>query len=304
MRMRNWIDFDLVRDFSAEETAAYRLCSKPDCWVERFGPDALISYKTEAALKQVMPELEEWALLLNQPVERVFGRFLPKQNAERFPPQLLSGDARAPLQGTVLERGVCYGIDFGAGYSVGLFLDQRENRQVLRRMAPPRILNCFAYTCSFSVVAGLAGAETWNIDLSKKSLNRGRENFALNQLAPDRHRFIADDVLSVLPRLARKGELFDAIILDPPTFSRSRTGKSWQVEHDFEKLLLAALEVAERDARILLATNCTRLNERTLEIMGRFCLKATRRAGSFQSAAELPDFPPGVAARSLWMILR
>mgnify|MGYP003694676773 CR=1 FL=1 len=131
-----------------------------------------------------------------------------------------------------------------------------------------------------------------SIDLSKKSLDRGRDNFALNRLATDRHRFIADDVLSVLPRLARKGELFDAIILDPPTFSRSRTGKSWQVEHDFEKLLLAALEVAERDARILLSTNCTRLNERALQIMGRFCLKATRRAGSFNRQRTCLIFHP------------
>ena len=63
-------------------------------------------------------------------------------------------------------------------------------------------------------------------------------------------------------------------------------------------LLLAALEVAERDAKILLSTNCTRLDERALEVMGRFCLKATRRAGSFALVSALPDFPPGVAARS------
>ena len=73
-------------------------------------------------------------------------------------PNLIAGDASAPLEGTILERGVCYGLDFGAGYSVGFFLDQRENRQVVRRAAPRRLLNCFAYTCSFSVVAGLAGA--------------------------------------------------------------------------------------------------------------------------------------------------
>ncbi len=288
----------------AERTFAYRLCTKPYCWVERYGPDVLVSYKTETALEQILPELDEWALLANQQFERVFGRYLPKQNAERNPPQLIQGDAKAPLQRTVLERGVCYGLDFGAGYSAGLFLDQRENRQFVRRLAPRRMLNCFAYTCSFSVVAGLEGAETLSIDLSKKSLNRGRDNFALNRLATDRHRFIADDVLSVLPRLARKGELFDTIILDPPTFSRSHSGKSWQVEHDFEKLLLAALEVTQRDARILLSTNCTRLNERALELMGRFCLKATRHAGSFLSTPGLPDFPPGVAARSVWMILR
>jgi 23S rRNA (cytosine1962-C5)-methyltransferase len=302
--MRDWIDFGLVRDFAAEETAAYRVCTKPDGWVERYGPDALVSYKTESACEQILHELEEWALLANQQFERVFGRYLPKQNAERNPPQLLSGATNASLQTTVLERGICYGLDFGAGYSVGLFLDQRENRQFVRRVAPRRMLNCFAYTCSFSVVAGLAGAETLSIDLSKKSLNRGRDNFMLNRLATDRHRFLVDDVISVLPRLARKDERFDAIILDPPTFSRSRTGRAWQVEHDFEKLLMAALEVAERDAKILLSTNCSRLDERALQVMARFCLKATRRAGTFQTTPRLPDFPPGAAARSLWMILR
>ena len=302
--MKDWIDFGLVRDFAAEGTSAYRLCTRASGWVERYGPDVLISYKNEPAREEILRELEEWSLLANQPFERVLGRYLPKQNAERNPPQLLSGPADAPLQTTVLERSVFYGLDFGAGYSTGLFLDQRENRQFVRRIAPRRLLNCFAYTCSFSVVAGLAGGETLSVDLSKKSLHRGRENFMLNRLATDRHRFIADDVLSLLPRLARRGERFDAIILDPPTFSRSRTGRSWQVERDFENLLLAALEVAERDAKILLSTNCTRLDERALEVMGRFCLKATRRGGRFLPAAPLPDFPRGAAARSLWMILR
>jgi 23S rRNA (cytosine1962-C5)-methyltransferase len=302
--MKDWIDFGLVRDFAAEGTVAYRLCTRTGGWVERYGPDVLVSYKSEPAREEILRELEEWSVLANQPFERVFGRYLPKQNAERNPPQLLSGPADAPLQTTVLERSVCYGLDFGAGYSTGLFLDQRENRQFVGRIAPRRLLNCFAYTCSFSVVAGLAGAETLSVDISKKSLNRGRENFMLNRLPTDRQRFIADDVLSLLPRLARRGERFDAIILDPPTFSRSRTGRAWQVEHDFEELLLGALEVAERDAKILLSTNCTRLDERALEVMGRFCLKANRRAGSFQSTARPPDFPPGAAARSIWLVLR
>jgi 23S rRNA (cytosine1962-C5)-methyltransferase len=302
--MKGWIDFGLLRDFAAEETTAHRLCTRPDGWVERYGTDVLVSYKTEAAREAILPELQEWAPLGSQRVERVFGRYLPKQNAERLPPQLLSGTDNGPLQTTVLERGVCYGLDFGAGYSTGLFLDQRENRQFLRHTSCRRLLNCFAYTCSFSVVAGLSGAETLSIDLSRKSLNRGRANFMLNRIATDRHRFLADDVLSVLPRLARKGELFDAIILDPPTFSRSRTGRSWQVENDFETLLLAALEVAARNCKILLATNCTRLNQRALKVMGHYCLKVTRRAGSFHATPQLPDFPAGVAASSIWLILR
>lgn len=302
--MRDWIDFGLVRDFAAEKTDAYRLCTRPDGWAERYGADVLLSYKNETAREQLIAELEEWSLLAQLRFERVFARLLPKQNAERIAPQLVAGAAGEALTRTVLERGICYGVDFAAGYSAGLFLDQRENRQFVRRTAPRRTLNCFAYTCSFSVVAALGGGATLSVDLSRKSLERGRDNLILNRLATDNHRLIADDVLRVLPRLARKGEKFDCIILDPPTFSRSRTGRAWQVEHDYEKLLLSALEVAERDAKILLSTNCTRLDERSLEVMARFCLKATRRAGTFQPPLPLPDFPPGAGARSLWLLLR
>ena len=302
--MKDWIEFGLLRDFAAEHTEAFRLCTKPDGWVERFGNDALVSYKTETARELILRELEEWSTLASLRFERIFARHLPKQNSERNAPQLLFGDATLPLNRTVLERNVCYALDFGAGYSVGLFPDQRENRQFVRRTAPRRTLNCFAYTCSFSVVAGLAGSATVSIDLSQKSLTRGRENFTLNGMSMNQHRFIADDVLVVLPRLARKGELFDAIILDPPTFSRSRSGKAFQVEHDFEKLLLAALAVAERDAKILLSTNCTRLTERALAVMARYCLKASRRAGNLTPSVPLPDFPPGAGARSLWLMLR
>ena len=302
--MNDWIPFGLARDFASEKTDAYRLATAAAGWAERYGADALISYKTEAARERLAGELAEWAALAGVSFERVFGRYLPKQNAERVAPQLLSGDPALPLKRTVEERGVRYAIDFGAGYSAGLFLDQRENRQFVRRLAPQRTLNCFAYTCSFSVVAALGGGATLSIDLSKKSLDRGRENFGLNRLATDLHRFLADDVLRVLPRVARKGETFDCIVLDPPTFSRSHTGKSWQVERDFENLLLAALEVATRDARILLSTNCTRLDTRALEVMARFCLKATRRAGSLQPGTRLPDFPPGHGARTLWLLLR
>jgi 23S rRNA (cytosine1962-C5)-methyltransferase len=302
--MKGWIDLGLVRDFAIEKTEAYRLCTKPAGWVERYGSDVLVSYKTEAARDAILPELEDWAAGSNQRFERVFGRFLPKQNAERHPPRLLSGDPQASLQTTVLERDVCYSLDFSAGYSSGLFIDQRENRQFVRQSAPRRLLNCFAYTCSFSVVAGLSGGETLSIDLSKKSLNRGRTNFMVNGLLTDQHRFVADDVVAVLPRLARRGEKFDMIILDPPTFSRSRTGRGWQVERDFENLLLAALEVAHREARILLSTNCARLDVRALEVMARFCLKATRRAASFVRSPQLPDFPPGKGASSVWMLLR
>ena len=205
----------------------------------------------------------------------------------------------ASLRSIATERLLRYGIDFESGYSVGLFIDQRENRSYVRSLRPKTLLNCFAYTCSFSVAAATVGAKTVNVDLSKKSLARGRENFALNAQPTNDHRFIADDVMDFLPRLARKGEKFDVIILDPPTFSRSHRGKAFQVEQDFEKLLAIALEVAERDGRILLSTNCTTLHEHALEVMARFCLKASRRAGTLHREPPCRIFPGGRREHSL-----
>ena len=305
MKLRSeWIDATLLRDFEAEGTDAHRLCTIDNGWVERFGRDILISFKNAPVRERLTLELNLWGTAVGFQFGRIFGRFLPRKNEEREKPRLLFGNKKEKLQTLVAERRLKFGIDFGAGYSVGLFVDQRENRSYVRKIAPKRLLNCFAYTCSFSVAAASVGASTVNVDLSKKSLARGRENFSLNSLASSDHQFIADDVLTVLPRLVRKGEKFDAIILDPPTFSRSRSGKAFHVKHDFERLLLLALDLTPRDGCILLSTNCSALREHDLEVMARYCLKATRRAGIVHRQPLLPDFSPNMAASSIWLCLR
>ena len=302
---RGWITPAQFAAFGAAGTDAHRLVSNADGWIERLGDDALISHKTAAALDAMREELAGWAAANGWQPRRIFGKLLPRQNEDRDPPVLLSGDSTLPLTGEVRENGVRYGLDFAAGYSAGLFLDQRMNRAFLRNAAPKRLLNTFAYTCSFSVVAALAGAETVSIDLSKKSLERGRANFVLNNLDPNAsHRFLADDVLEALPRLARRGEKFDAIVLDPPTFSRGSKGRRWQVEQHLEDLVVAAMEAAAPSARILISTNYAKIQIADLERVARFALKFHRRAGDMQREAQQPDFPPGHGARTLWMSLR
>ena len=300
----NWIDAALLRDFEAEGTDAHRLCTIEGGWMERFGRDVLISFKNVLARERLIQELQSWASNVRFEVGRIFARFVPRKNEEREAPRLIFGDPAENLQTIATERHLKFGIDFGAGYSVGFFVDQRENRRLVRHIAPKRLLNCFAYTCSFSVSAAYVGATTLNIDLSKKSLARGRENFVLNSLPTTDHRFIADDAMAVLPRLARQGKKFDAIILDPPTFSRSPGGKAFQVESGFEKLLVDALNLAERDCRVLLSTNCSTLRAHALEVMARHVLKRARRAASFHRQPPLPDFPPGTGASSIWLVLR
>jgi 23S rRNA (cytosine1962-C5)-methyltransferase len=299
-----WIDRGLLRDFQSEGTDSHRLCTVEDGWVERFGSDVLISFKRMLARERLLKELQTWADSVGFPVQRVFARFIPTKNERRKPPALVVGDPGESLQTVATEWYLRFGIDFGTGYSPGLFLDQRENRRYVRHITPKRLLNCFAYTCSFSVYAACNGGSTLNVDVSKKYLARGRENFALNNLSTVDHRFITDNVRYVLPRLARRGEKFDAIILDPPTFSRSPKGKTFQIQHDFENLLISALAVAERDAHVLVSTNCSALGERALEVMARYCLKETRRAATFHRPLPLPDFPPRTGASSLWLALR
>src|SRR5262245_21123874 len=299
-----WIDPGLLRDFQSEGTDAHRLCTIEDGWVERFGSDVLISFRKVLARERLLEELQTWAEWVGFPVSRVFARLIPRRNERREPPVLVVGDPGESLQTIATEWYLKFGIDFGVGYSPGLFLDQRENRRYVRHIAPRRLLNCFAYTCSFSVYAACSGASTLNIDLSKKYLSRGRENFALNNLPTLDHRFIADEVRSVLPRLARRGERFDAIILDPPTFSRSPGGKTFQVQHDFEMLLISALVLAERDGQVLVSTNGSALGEHALEVMARYSLKTTRRAAKLHRPLPLPDFPPGSGASSIWLELR
>jgi 23S rRNA (cytosine1962-C5)-methyltransferase len=303
----HWISGATLAAFASTGTNAHRLGSATEGWVERFANDVLVSFKDDLSREQMLAELQVWSAAQGFAPARIFGKHLPRQNADRVAPVLLTGDPAAPLLTVVEENGMRFGLDFAAGYSAGLFLDQRANRALVRRAPGKRLLNTFAYTCSFSVAAALGGAETVSVDLSKKSLDRGRENFALNGLttaSEGRHRFYADDVLDVLPRLARKKETFDTIILDPPTFSRGNKGRKFQVEQHMETLLVAALELAAPRARILLSTNCTRLARRELEAVARFTLKGARRSAEFHTEGTLPDIPAAAAAQTLWLFLK
>src|SRR5438552_5332888 len=304
MERNYWIDRTTLDAFESEGTNAHRLCTIDNGWAERFGRDILISFRTTAARDRLVHELSAWSKSIEFPSGRVFARFLPKKNEERETPKLLSGAEGENLQTVVIENRLKFGIDFGDGYSVGMFIDQRQNRRFVGQTKPKRLLNCFAYTCSFSVAAASVGAQTVNVDLSKKSLERGRQNFVLNSLSTEGHKFIADDVRPVLRRLARRGEKFDVIILDPPTFSRTKGGEAFHVESDLEDLIVAALELIDGNGRILVSTNCETLNEQALERMARYSLKLSRRTGVFHRQPTPLDFPSGSAARTIWLTLR
>lgn len=175
---------------------------------------------------------------------------------------------RADEPQVIRENGVSFEISFQAGYSIGLFLDQRENRRRLARrhiaagfsLGPPggELLNTYAYTCAFSVCGAIGGAKTTSLDLSRKYLDWGRRNFALNGLNPDEHDFIYGDTFDWLKRLGRRGKRFDTVVLDPPTFSRSREHGDFRAEQDYGRLVTAALAVLRPGGVLLASTNASR----------------------------------------------
>ena len=162
------------------------------------------------------------------------------------------------------ETGVRYWIDFQAGYSQGIFLDQRLNRQRVRQHAASgkTILNTFAYTGAFSVCAALGGATTTTLDLSQVYLDWAKENFRANDLSPEDHYFCKGDTFHWLKRFARQGRSFDGIILDPPTFSRDDKGKVFRVEKDYHRLVALAYACLAPGGWILCCTNCRKLDPR------------------------------------------
>jgi 23S rRNA (cytosine1962-C5)-methyltransferase len=212
-------------------------------------------------------------------------------------------EAREPFEVTERFRhGMRFWIDFTAGYSQGLFLDQRKNRALVRDKARGvRVLNCFAYTCSFGVAAALGEAiETVNIDLSKRYLDWGRRNYELNGIDLSRHEFIYGEVQNWLERFARKGRRFDLVILDPPTFSRDKEGKVFTVENDFPALVRAAKAVLTGGGDLFCSTN-----QRTLshEAFRRLIARGLADTGAWRmEERQMPeDFTGEQYLKACWM---
>jgi 23S rRNA (cytosine1962-C5)-methyltransferase len=159
-------------------------------------------------------------------------------------------------------------------------------------LAGREILNTFAYTCGFSVCAAKAGARTINLDLSKKYLEWGRSNFALNRLTVSGHEFISGDVFDWLRRLVKKQRRFDVVVLDPPTFSQSKEHGVFQAEKDFEELVASALPLLKAQGVLFVSSNAAKLApDAFLAQITSAIGSARRKVLRRHYAPQPPDFP-------------
>jgi len=166
----------------------------------------------------------------------------------------------------VEEHGVKFEVNLKDGLNCGLFLDMRKNRRMVGQFSKEKkVLNCFSYTCSFGVHARVGGArEVINTDISRKILERGKNNYQLNALSTTPGEFIKASSISFLQRAFKKNNCFDVIILDPPSFARHE-GQVFQVKRDLPKLIALAVAVLNPEGRLLVTTNYSGIGGADLE---------------------------------------
>jgi 23S rRNA (cytosine1962-C5)-methyltransferase len=292
-----------------QETNAFRrIHGASDGWpgwyVERLG-DFLLSQSEAPLTKEQQQRLAELSSGMRGAYHKILSRHVRGSSAAEASPQHVVGEI-APERFAVRENGIQFELSFNEGYSVGLFLDQRDNRRrlltghiaadfpLLPSTLDPRpstLLNVFAYTCGFSVCAAKAGLRTTSLDLSKKYLEWGRRNFVLNGIDPSDHDFIFGDAFDWMRRLGKKARGFDVIVLDPPTFSQSKERGVFRVEKNYGELIATALPLLKAEGVLLASTNAADWPpEKFLAVVEATVRAAKRKILKQHYAPQPPDF--------------
>jgi len=162
----------------------------------------------------------------------------------------------------VKENGVNFAVYLDDGPMVGVFLDQREVRKTIREKYAKgkTVLNTFSYTGAFSVCAALGEAtKTTSVDLAKRSRSKTEEQFTINGIDIEAQDIIVEDVFNYFKYAVRKKILFDVVVLDPPSFARSKK-HTFSVAKDYVKLLKEAIQITTQGGVIVASTNYANFN--------------------------------------------
>ncbi len=162
-----------------------------------------------------------------------------------------------PPEESVRENGLQFVADLYHGQKTGLFLDQRDNRALVRELAADRrVLNLFSYTGGFGIYALAGGArEVVNVDVAESAVKEGARAVARNGLPVERHQGLVADVFETLPKLRASGDSYDLVILDPPSLARNAEQRR-RAQRAYVRLNRAALEVV-KPGGLLATSSCT-----------------------------------------------
>lgn len=197
---------------------------------------------------------------------------------------------RAQFPLIVKENGIHFATYLNESAMVGVFLDQRDVRKAIRDKYAngKKVLNTFSYTGAFSVAAALGGAEkTTSVDLANRSRSKTQEQFTINGLDYEAHDIIVEDVFHYFKYAVRKKLLFDLVILDPPSFARSKK-HTFSAGKDYPALLEQAIAITEKNGVIVASSNCSTFDMKKFK---GFIEKAYRQTGGKYKILEEHTLP-------------
>ncbi|MCQ9210528.1 class I SAM-dependent rRNA methyltransferase [Granulicatella seriolae] len=204
----------------------------------------------------------------------------------------------APEPLLIKENGVTFASYLNQGLMTGIFLDQREVRRLLLEdySAGKTVLNTFSYTGAFSVVAALGGAtQTTSVDVANRSKEKTQEQFMVNHLDPESQLIYVMDVFDYIRYAKRKQLSFDTIVLDPPSFARTKK-RTFSVAKNYGELIADLASLISYKGVLIASTNAANVSDKQFDQMIQEGLSSVSRSYSYEHSLGLPkDFPSAPA---------
>jgi len=208
--------------------------------------------------------------------------------------------AEPPERIAVDEHGMALLVDVRRGQKTGHFLDQRENRLMVRTLARGRAeaLNLFGYTGGFSVAAALGGVRhVVTVDVDRDAIALARENFRANGKDPADHDFAAEDCFDLLARYRKEGRRFDLVVCDPPAFAKSQRAVEGALA-GYASLNRAALAVLAPGGLLVTASCSARVSaEQFSDAVKEAAFKARVDLSLVAETRQPPDHPVSLQFR-------
>ncbi len=282
-------------------------------WIlDRYGDTAVLKlYSTVwmPFLAELLPTLQELlpvarvVLRLARKVQAAYGRFALSDGL------VILGDEADISAAPFLEDGALLEAQVIKGQKTGFFLDQRENRARVRAAASGRrVLDLFSFSGGFSLAAARGGAmEVFSVDGDGNALQQAARHFAMNRddvaVAACEHHCVRQDVFAALADFEARGERFDLVVVDPPSFAANATS----VEHAlsaYAHLAQAAAKVLRGDGRMLFCSCSAHITESAfMEALRRgLGLHWVSGGGPYGLPADHPaSFPEAHYLKAVWM---
>lgn len=236
---KNWKDYELIDCGDFEK-------------LERFGNYITIRPEPQAVWPKVYPD-SEWQ-------KQAHVKFIPKSSSngewkmlKKMPEQWTIG-YKLSNQNSKEEKEIIFRLGLTSFKHVGVFPEQAVNWDViyshLKELNKPKFLNLFAYTGGASLAARAAGADVTHVDSIKQVVTWANEN--MNKSNLDNIRWLVDDALKFVKKEIRRGNSYQGIILDPPSYGHGPNGEKWKLEENISEMMESVLQLLDKEKHLLI----------------------------------------------------